>query len=296
MPDPATEVVVIGRFDERPGYATRRTGGASSWLVLWTDHGAGRIEQGGAVVRAEPGDLVVLGSGVGHDYRVAPDAGRWAFWWAHFQPRPAWPALLSRYAMGGKLYAMPGLDRGVHHRVDQVFRRSHADARWSGHGRPPVAARPGIRVATPAVATTPPARELVRTGIEEILLLATATARDPDSGGVDPRVREVEALMAADPAAPHTVRSLAGSVALSPSRFAHLFAEQTGRTPMQALREARLGHGARLLEVTDLDVGQVAAASGFASPFHFSRSFRQLFGVPPRQYRQRFRSAPPNAR
>ena len=91
-------------------------------------------------------------------------------------------------------------------------------------------------------------------------------------------MRRAQELIAADPGAPHTVRSLAAEVALSPSRFAHLFTRQLGRSPMRALREARLRHAARLLESTDLSVERVAAASGFASPFHFNRVFRERYG------------------
>ena len=53
----------------------------------------------------------------------------------------------------------------------------------------------------------------------------------------------------------------------------------------RALREARLRHAARLLEGSDLSVERVAAASGFASPFHFNRVFRARYGVPPGAYR-----------
>ncbi|MGW3851087.1 helix-turn-helix domain-containing protein, partial [Streptomyces fagopyri] len=98
-----------------------------------------------------------------------------------------------------------------------------------------------------------------------------------------------EALIAADPGAAHTVRSLAAAVALSPSRFAHLFTEQLGRSPMRALREARLLHAARLLEATELPVERVAAASGFTSAPHFHRAFRQRYGTPPGGYRRAVR-------
>lgn len=54
---------------------------------------------------------------------------------------------------------------------------------------------------------------------------------------------------------------------------------------MRELREARLHHAARLLESTDLSVERVAAASGFASPFHFNRVFRARYGTPPGAYR-----------
>ena len=130
------------------------------------------------------------------------------------------------------------------------------------------------------------ARELALCSLEEVVLLTAGTARaQPSRPGIDARVRRAEALIAADPAAPHTVRSLAGHVALSPSRFAHLFTRQLGQSPMRALREARLRHAARLLESTDLPVERVAAASGFASPFHFNRVFRERYGRPPGAYR-----------
>lgn len=58
---------------------------------------------------------------------------------------------------------------------------------------------------------------------------------------------------------------------------------------MRALSQARLLHAARLLEATELPVERVAAASGFGSPFHFSRVFRQRYGVPPGEYRQGLR-------
>ncbi|MCF6476960.1 helix-turn-helix transcriptional regulator, partial [Nonomuraea sp. MG754425] len=136
--------------------------------------------------------------------------------------------------------------------------------------------------------------ELVLGAVEEVLVLATATVRPEGRGEEgDERIRRALAIIAAEPGAAHSVASLARAVALSPSRFAHLFAEATGQTPMRAVRRARVRHAASLLEVTDMDVGQVAAASGFVSPFHFSRAFRKEYGLPPRDYRARVRPAPP---
>lgn len=170
-------------------------------------------------------------------------------------------------------------------RIEAAFRRMHADARWTGTGAPP---GPGAEEGRVAVAHGSAARELALCALEEVVLLTAATAREqPAPPGVDSRIRHAEELIAADPGAPHTVRSLAGQVALSPSRFAHLFTRQLGQSPMRALREARLRHAARLLEGTDLSVERVAAASGFASAFHFTRVFRERYGTPPGAYRMK---------
>lgn len=290
LSDPAAkpENLLVGMFDEGDSYVIRRVTGASSWLLTWTVAGGGRLRQGETEVQARPGDLVVLGPSVAQHYGTDPYQGRWQFWWAHFQPRTPWVSWLHPYERPGRVYHIPVDVEAVSRRVGAVFRQLHADARWSGEAGLPEPAEVGARTARTVAASAPAARELALGGLETILVL-TAVARADGGGGLDGRVRRAQALIDADPTADHTVAGLAARVALSPSRFAHLFAEQTGRGPMEAVRQARLGLAARLLEATELDVSQVAAASGFASPFHFSRRFHRYAGLSPRAYRDRLR-------
>jgi AraC family transcriptional regulator of arabinose operon len=330
-PGPPPGLVVVGRYDERPGYAVQRPRGADSWLLTWTVSGRGTIRQGRTETGAGAGDLVVLAPGTPHRYGVQQGADHWEFWWVHCGARPSWTAWLGPHGRGDGLYVVtpdtsgspdtsatprspespdtsgsPGSPEspdnpgspdpadsgadGPRARIEAAFRRMLADARWTGTGTPPETDPPASapaddRVAV-AVAHGTTARELALCALEEVLLLTAGAARGPRTGtGVDPRVQCAQELIAADPGAPHTVRSLAAEVSLSPSRFAHLFTRQLGRSPMRELREARLNHAARLLESTDLSVERVAAASGFASPFHFNRVFRARYGTPPGAYR-----------
>lgn len=286
-PGPPPGLVVVGRYDELPGYTVQRLRGADSWLFTWTVGGRGTLRQGRAETGAGAGDLVVLAPGTPHRYGVQQAAGHWEFWWAHCGARPSWIPWLGPHGRGDGLYVVaadPSGD-GPHARIEAAFRRMLADARRPGTGTPSAAAPADDRVAV-AVAHGTTARELALSALEEVVLLtAGAVHRTRPGAGVDPRVHRVQELIAADPGAPHTVRSLAAEVSLSPSRFAHLFTRQQGRSPMRALREARLQHAARLLESTDLSVERVAAASGFASPFHFNRVFRERYGTPPGAYR-----------
>ncbi|MEV0618673.1 helix-turn-helix domain-containing protein [Nonomuraea sp. NPDC050404] len=310
---PAAELMIVGHYDKGTGYATRRAGGSPSWLLLWTESGTGHVTQGEASFEVRPGDLAVLGSGMAQHYRVPAGARQWRFWWVHFQPRASWTAWLAPHAKGGGCHLVAGVPEAVHERIALAFLRALQDARWTPdtpalpdtHQTPGMPATPGmsgmsgaahvgppVEARTPAVVYGGAARELVLGAVEEVLVLATATARPEGRGEEgDERIRRVLAMIAAEPGAPHSVTSLARAVSLSPSRFAHLFAEETGQTPMQAVRRARVRHAAGLLEVTDLDIGQVAAVSGFVSPFHFSRAFRREYGLPPRDYRARLRPA-----
>ncbi|MFJ4466593.1 helix-turn-helix domain-containing protein [Streptomyces sp. NPDC089424] len=287
-PSPPPGLVVIGHFDQSPGYTVDRPRGADSWLFTWTTAGRGRLSQGATGTSADPGALVVLAPGVRQGYGVAPGARHWRFWWAHCQARPSWRAWLGPYDTGDGVHVVAPVPAALHGRVESTFRRMLADARWTGAQAPP--APPLDDPADPdgpvAVAHGTAAHELALCALEEIVLLTASAARSAvPAPGADARVRRAQALIAADPGAPHTVPSLAAAVALSPSRFAHLFAQQVGESPMRTLREARLRHAARLLEGTDLSVARVATASGFASPFHFNRVFHARFGQPPGAYR-----------
>jgi AraC family transcriptional regulator of arabinose operon len=80
------------------------------------------------------------------------------------------------------------------------------------------------------------------------------------------------------------VASLASSVALSPSRFAHLFRQQVGVSPMQYVDLQRLQRAKQLLERTAKSISEIAFEVGY-DPIHFSLRFKQHTGVSPRAYR-----------
>jgi len=54
---------------------------------------------------------------------------------------------------------------------------------------------------------------------------------------------------------------------------------------MQYVGRLRLARARELLDRSRLNVAEVARASGFCDPFHFSRVFKREFGVSPRNYR-----------
>jgi AraC-like DNA-binding protein len=72
---------------------------------------------------------------------------------------------------------------------------------------------------------------------------------------------------------------------LNPDYFSRMFKVHTGMSPKTWLIEARLQRAARMLAYKESTVEQVATSCGFNCPFHFSRSFKRRFGLPPASYR-----------
>ena len=85
-------------------------------------------------------------------------------------------------------------------------------------------------------------------------------------------------------AEPLSVADMAERVSLSPSAFAHLFREVTGRSPYQFLKEMRLDKARELLVEGQFAVARVSKEVGYGSVSHFIREFRARFGVTPRAY------------
>ncbi len=63
-----------------------------------------------------------------------------------------------------------------------------------------------------------------------------------------------------------------------------LFRQHTGSTPASYQRRQRLAAAARALQAGQGNVTEVAARLGFSSVYAFSRMFKTVYGLPPKQY------------
>lgn len=85
--------------------------------------------------------------------------------------------------------------------------------------------------------------------------------------------------------APLPRAAIARAAGVSPRHLDRLFAGELGVTWAGAYRAIRLAHAARLLRQSPLSLAQIAYATGFSSPSHFSRAFRAAHGAPPGEWR-----------
>ncbi|MFW5846468.1 MAG: helix-turn-helix domain-containing protein [Planctomycetota bacterium] len=90
-----------------------------------------------------------------------------------------------------------------------------------------------------------------------------------------------------------TLAELAAAAGLAPTWFAQRFRQAYGQAPIAALIDLRLRRAQELLMGTRLPIAAIAERVGFRDGRHFSRSFRRLFGCPPRAWRGRQRAAEP---
>lgn len=105
----------------------------------------------------------------------------------------------------------------------------------------------------------------------------------------DPRLARAFDTILTYPEKGHSIESLATIAHMSRSTFARHFEQCFGRTPMDYVRDVRLRHAAKLLQVSGLSVDAVAGKVGYGSRSHFSRVFQEHFGCSPQDFRKQQR-------
>lgn len=112
----------------------------------------------------------------------------------------------------------------------------------------------------------------------------------------DPMVGRAIATIHSRPGENWSVRRLAQSVAMSPSRFAARFVTALGDSPMVYVTKWRMNVASRLLDSTQQGVSEIATAVGYENLAAFNRAFKRHIGVTPaawRTHKRLLRSAIP---
>ncbi|MBY6115313.1 GlxA family transcriptional regulator [Mameliella alba] len=98
-------------------------------------------------------------------------------------------------------------------------------------------------------------------------------------------VKRAIRLMEENLEAPLSIPEICESIRLSQRQLNRLFARYVKKTPTLYYRDIRLDRARGLVTQTEMPLVEVAVASGFSSQVHFSRAYRERFGLSPRSDR-----------
>jgi AraC family transcriptional regulator of arabinose operon len=255
-------------FDMAPGYHTLRSRGTATGLLFATWSGRGFFRNRcDAVHLTGPGDLTYFEPRREQEYGTLPEPGvRWKFDWVHFFPRREWSRLLALPPVAGfaGLRATSIPTEHGRRQIRELFLTLHADLRMPGLGRD----------------------DLAMNTLERMLLVARDARGHAGERVPDGRIAAALEIISQRPADRHTVPSLARAVGLSPSRFAHLFREETGLPVVETVLRTRLREAQMWLEMTRVPVSEIAYRVGFGSAKYFSTQFAKHMGKSPLAFRR----------
>ena len=116
--------------------------------------------------------------------------------------------------------------------------------------------------------------------IYELLGLLGKESKQPNVSQIDRVIQYINAHYAEV----LELETLAKVARLSVSRFSEIFRAETGVSPYKYVINTRLHAACRMLASTAMPVADIAIQVGFGSATAFISSFRQKYGITPKQY------------
>lgn len=129
------------------------------------------------------------------------------------------------------------------------------------------------------------ARYLLHQSIQPIGALQSPGLAEPMGYLAPGIVKQAIKIMEENLEMPLTIPDICDRVQISQRQLTRQFARYVKKSPTLYYRDIRLDRARGLVTQTELPLAEVAVASGFASPVHFSRAYRERFGLSPRSDR-----------
>ena len=162
----------------------------------------------------------------------------------------------------------------------------------------------GAVITTPGELTTPAAKNLTELLLKEFrrnddlsplsleglslqLLQACSTEPGWPTDPAPPWLARVREMLHEETASRLTLAELARHAGRHPVQVCRQFHRRFRCTIGEYVRGLRVSRAQTLLADSDLALAEIALACGFADQSHFTKTFRRLTGIPPRQYRQK---------
>lgn len=129
------------------------------------------------------------------------------------------------------------------------------------------------------------ARYLLHQSIRPIGALQSPGLAEPMGYLAPGIVKQAIKIMEENLETPLTIPEICDRVKISQRQLTRQFARYVKKTPTLYYRDIRLDRARGLVTQTELPLAEIAIASGFTSPVHFSRAYRERFGIAPRSDR-----------
>ncbi len=113
-------------------------------------------------------------------------------------------------------------------------------------------------------------------------------------GSNQPKLTEAVTLMEANIEEPISLDELSSYVGISRRQLERLFQKHLNCVPTRYYLNLRLNRARLLLLQTSKSIVDIALACGFISAPHFSKCYRDLFGIPPRDERRKLQARASN--
>lgn len=263
MDDPLVSslyITDIGYYPRAHDHFCERKEPLREHVLIYCVEGAGWYRLDKNEYRVSANQFFILPAGTPHSYG-ADKKQPWTIYWIHFTGEHA--AIYSQDA-----YVPQDINPSVHSRIRErntVFEEIFNTIEKSYD-------RESLRYAS----------SLLHYYLASMRYLRLYRQKEPSSIGF---VEAVTHYMVENMEKKVTLQELADYMGYSQSYLSQRFKQELGESPVNYLNRLRIDSACRMLKETNLKINHICHKVGISDAYYFSRLFRQLMGMSPREYR-----------
>ncbi len=253
----------IGFFPHAKHHYRERPEGTDAHIFIYCIEGEGTVEkEGSGSSDITAGSLAVIPSGTPHRY-WASENRPWSIYWFHLKGQHA-----------GELTRLYGMDAGP-----VKLPRGSVTNFIAGIDQ-------SIAILQDRPYSIPVHVHVAQTLRHLLSGIGLELTRNSNERKRDQHLDNAIRYMTEHVSTSIRLSELAKHTGLSAQHIIHLFNKETGFSPIDYFLRMKMQHAANMLDLTGLNVKEVANAIGIADPYYFSRMFKKLMGHSPRDYRK----------
>lgn len=250
----------MGYYPKAVGHHMQRSE-HEDYLVMYFTEGRGTLTVGSETSKIKRGDLIVLPKNIPHEYR-ADSQEPWSLYWVHFEGTAA-GLFLDNLNMPLRHHVIP---LGLHPKLINDF-DNLLSVRKTGYN----------------LNAFIYASNLLAQMLSYIAMLTPKTKMQPGNY-ID--LDEIQAMMEEHINGQLDLETIAKEANLSKYHFSKKYKDLTGYSPIQHFIHLKMERACYLLDISNQSVAAVSETLGYEDAQYFSRIFKKVIGLSPREYRK----------
>lgn len=254
----------IGYYRQASGHRMTREE-HDDYLLIYCLEGGGRLTLENKKFRIRAGDLIVMPKGVAHSYETLK-TNPWTIYWVHFDGADA-EHFIAHIQQNKNIEKNPVIHLGMQAKLVSELGALMESRQSSYDLNVFITASNHLRQILTYIAQLRPLEK---------------QRQSADSFNLE----AIHSLMQARLHQQLDLDTLAQQINLSKYHFVKRYKELTGTTPINHFIHLKIERACYLLDITPKNINEIAFALGYEDAYYFSRIFKKIMGVSPKQYRQ----------